>query len=571
MQRLTRDPPVRDSEGGWSWTSIFEGRRSQRRLHKRKRLLAACDDLEALENHAFAQESLEGSLTLLRETLYAHGEARLQDGALLFGELQSAGMQLAIDRIQETIGGAATIFAGDLRVATTIRTSDGGKVTGTRLAPGPVYDAVLQEGCGYRGEAEILGDTYYTMYEPILVDGVAAGILFVGIRKVSRRHHASDYEKMSSAADRLTSIAERRREQLALSMRDRQAADDQRLGYRADRQKEALQQELVVTALREGLSALAGGNFTHRFPTEFPQSYRQLQTDFEATVSTLQHAMLEIAQRSGVVGRASAEVAHAADDLMRRTERQAASLEETAAALDEITATVQRGAENAAQARGKVSLAGVDAERGEGVMSQAQDAMGCIEKVSSEIGQVIGVIDEIAFQTNLLALNAGIEAARAGDAGRGFGVVASEVRALALRSAGAAKEIKALVHASSQQVRTGVDRVGKTGDALGCIVARVGEINALVLDMATSAEEQASALQQVNTAINQMDQITQENAAMVEEATAASQSVSREAADLLKLVGRFQIGSGDGVDVGQSAQILQLPHARSVGQRRSLA
>jgi methyl-accepting chemotaxis protein len=168
--------------------------------------------------------------------------------------------------------------------------------------------------------------------------------------------------------------------------------------------------------------------------------------------------------------------------------------------------------------------------------------MAGIEQSSHQIGQIIGVIDEIAFQTNLLALNAGVEAARAGDAGKGFAVVASEVRALAQRSADAAKEIKTLISTSSQQVEAGVKLVGHTGTALQRIVTQVSEINGIVAEIAASAHEQATALHQVNTAVNQMDQVTQQNAAMVEQATAASHSLSQESEELARLVGRFQVG-----------------------------
>ena len=236
------------------------------------------------------------------------------------------------------------------------------------------------------------------------------------------------------------------------------------------------------------------------------------------------------------------EITQASDDLSRRTEQQAASLEETAAALDQITATVRHTAEGASEARNTVSAAKADAERSGAVVREAVQAMGGIETSSKQIGHIIGVIDEIAFQTNLLALNAGVEAARAGDAGRGFAVVATEVRALAQRSAEAAKEIKALISASGQQVEAGVKLVGETGKALERIVAQVAQLNRLVADIAASAQEQATGLHEVNTAVNQMDQVTQQNAAMVEESTAASHGLSGEAKELARLVGQFNLG-----------------------------
>ena len=204
---------------------------------------------------------------------------------------------------------------------------------------------------------------------------------------------------------------------------------------------------------------------------------------------------------------------------------------------------MRKTAEGSKHARSVVSSALGSAEQSGQVVRQAVEAMSGIERSSREIGQIIGVIDEIAFQANLLALNAGVEAARAGDAGRGFAVVASEVRALAQRSADAAKEIKALISTSSQQVEQGVAFVGQTGEALGRIVTQVAEIDGIVGEIAASAQEQATALDEVNTAVNQMDQVTQQNAAMVEEATAASQALAKETGELARLIGEFRMGS----------------------------
>ena len=304
----------------------------------------------------------------------------------------------------------------------------------------------------------------------------------------------------------------------------------------------AQQAALVVGSIGSGLARLAAGELTFRLSETLPAAYEKIRLDFNAAMTKLQDTMQSISTNTEGVRAGAGEITQASDDLARRTEQQAATLEQTAAALDQITATVRRTAEGATEARKLVSNAKNDAERSGEVVRETVGAMSKIETSSKEIGSIIGVIDEIAFQTNLLALNAGVEAARAGDAGRGFAVVATEVRALAQRSADAAKEIKALISTSGTQVDSGVKLVNETGKALERIVAQVGQLNTLVTEIAASAQEQATGLNEVNTAVNQMDQVTQQNAAMVEQATAASHSLANEAGELARLIAQFQTG-----------------------------
>ncbi|MFN6981523.1 MAG: methyl-accepting chemotaxis protein [Brevundimonas sp.] len=318
--------------------------------------------------------------------------------------------------------------------------------------------------------------------------------------------------------------------------------DEDRIAGDLSRQTAAREQAAVVTGLGQGLEALARADLTFRIQDVFPPAYEQLRSNFNAAVNGLQDAIGSIAFNAGAINAGAGEIAQAADDLSRRTEQQAAALEETAAALDQITATVRATASGAVQAAGAVQEARSDADKSGAVVRDAITAMSEIERSSNEIGQIIGVIDEIAFQTNLLALNAGVEAARAGESGRGFAVVASEVRALAERSAQAAKEIKSLITQSTVQVGSGVRLVGETGQTLDRIVAHVAQIERLVTDISSSAAEQATGLQEVNTAVNQMDQMTQQNAAMVEQSTAASHSLSHEADSLNAAVARFRVG-----------------------------
>ena len=321
----------------------------------------------------------------------------------------------------------------------------------------------------------------------------------------------------------------------------RRLAEAERAKNEATAAASAKQQALVVGSLATGLERLSSGDLVFRLNEPFAADYEQLRRNFNAAIEKLQEAMAAVFGSTTTIRNGAGEITSASDDLSRRTEQQAASLEQTAAALDQITATVKKTADGAIHARDVVGAAKNDAERSGKVVREAVTAMNGIEQSSGQIGQIIGVIDEIAFQTNLLALNAGVEAARAGDSGKGFAVVASEVRALAQRSAEAAKEIKTLIAASGQQVKLGAQLVGETGTALEQILSQVTEINGIVADIAASAQEQAASLHEVNTAVNQMDQVTQQNAAMVEQATAASHSLSQESEELARLVGRFQL------------------------------
>ncbi|WP_268934875.1 methyl-accepting chemotaxis protein [Sphingomonas sp. Leaf37] len=303
----------------------------------------------------------------------------------------------------------------------------------------------------------------------------------------------------------------------------------------------------AVQNVAAGLSALAKGDLTARIEADLPGSFAKLKSDFNHAMSAVQTALEAVtASANGITGGAS-DIRQASDDLSRRTEQQAASLEETAAAMDEITSTVRTTAAGALTVNTAVKDARVAAEASGDIVKRAVEAMRGIEHASAEIGEIISVIDGIAFQTNLLALNAGVEAARAGDAGRGFAVVASEVRALAQRSAEAAKDVKTRITASSQQVDAGVDLVTETGQALSRIIGRIGEISTLVEEIALSAERQATGLHQVNTAVAEMDSVTQQNAAMVEEATAAARSLSNEADAMAREVRRFKLKNDDTV------------------------
>ncbi len=326
------------------------------------------------------------------------------------------------------------------------------------------------------------------------------------------------------------------------------AAENERLNQAKLLEETSKSQADVVAKLASGLKTLSEGDLLSKIDTVFPQEYEQLRADFNTAVEQLNGTIQKVSSTVVSIQNGATEMSQASDDLSKRTENQAAALEETAAALDEVTATVKETAKAAEEARNVATSARNDAETGGNVVRDTVEAMGSIKESSEKISQIIGVIDEIAFQTNLLALNAGVEAARAGEAGRGFAVVASEVRALAQRSSDAAKDIKDLISDSAAHVQTGVNLVDQTGEALEKIVSQVANVDSLVSDIAASANEQATGLAEVNNAVNDMDRVTQKNAAMVEESTAACHALTNESNDLSQLVRHFKVGGASAND-----------------------
>jgi methyl-accepting chemotaxis protein len=305
--------------------------------------------------------------------------------------------------------------------------------------------------------------------------------------------------------------------------------------------------------LAMGLSELARGRLDTTIETPFAGNLDKLRHDFNSSVAGLRETLREILGSSGLIRSNGRQMHEASDSLSKRTEQQAAALEEAVSSIEEITATVKISSERTGEAQQIVRFAKQKADNSSQIVQNAISAMMRIRDASDKISQIIGVIDSIAFQTNLLALNAGVEAARAGETGKGFAVVAHEVRELAQRSANAAKEIGGLIANASAEVATGARFVEETGSALIEISNQIVDISGQVDQIATSAREQSASLEEVSASMNAMDQMTQRNASMVEETNAATRQLAGEADMLMELISRFSLGTEDEQATQQAA------------------
>jgi methyl-accepting chemotaxis protein len=311
----------------------------------------------------------------------------------------------------------------------------------------------------------------------------------------------------------------------------------------------------TITATAQVINKVANGDLTGRVTATAYGQTQDMLDDLQRMTDDLRAVMTQVTQSARSVADCAAQIAQGNLDLSRRTEEEASTLEELASSMEELSSTVTQNAEGARQASRLAAEASEAARNGGQAVDDAARTMDEILEASRRIGDIIGLIDGVAFQTNILALNAAVEAARAGEHGRGFAVVAAEVRNLAQRTAASAREIKSIILDAGQKVEAGATRAGAAGRTMGGVVSSVGEVSRLIAEIAAASQEQSMGLGQVTTAMADIERVVQQNAALVEEATAATESLKEQAAAMLVLVSRFRLG-----DEAQSAAAMPLPH-----------
>ncbi|KTF67739.1 methyl-accepting chemotaxis protein [Sphingomonas sp. HT-1] len=549
-----------------------------------------------------AAERQEVNMRVAWSVLHRYGtEFRLEGDDLYVGSHKLNDADAPVDEVKRLVGGTATIFRGDVRVATNVTKPDGSRAVGTRLDRNAAYETVLEKGQPYRGSANILGKAFFTGYDPIKdASGKTIGILYVGIPEsdvmgqigsarwtmalsaalitllvaggawLAGRRMFAPLAQMTSAmralasgkvdaqipahaaTDEIGAIGQALQHFRTIEMARRESEG-------RDRDAEAARDK-AMTALGDALSRIAGGDLTADVGSDFPTDYAKLATHFRSAVESLRELIGSVVESTGSIRTGSHEIASASEDLARRTEANAASLEQTAAAItqmnqriDATAAAASRTVERADQAIGVVGS-------GRSVADEAVQAMSRVSDSAKGIDSVIEGLDKIAFQTRVLAMNAAVEAGRAGEAGRGFAVVADLVSALAMRAEEEAKRARDQLTVTQSEVEVARGAVERVDQALANIVDTVDEVHVLLGGMAADNQAQSAAIREISSAIGDMDRATQQNAAMVEETSAAARQLTDQVARLDAHAGTFRTGAGAG-PIKRPA----LPAARTTG------
>lgn len=563
--------------------------------------------------HADVSRKLQMAMSLFADEISRNSSGRMTispNSLQLSGEGPISITAEQVDRLSQLTGTKLTYFVWDplkndfRRTATSLRKPDGTRATDTLLGNDSAAFAPLRSGQVYNGELDVFERPFLSQYSPVIDEkGAVVGAVFAGApmdamrealwdfttgmvaavlmalaittvsvlifvrRQMGRvrmlvtvitRMAAKDYDvdiapaRSSDEVGELTDACVRLRDDLVEASRLAALAaaqDEERARSRADLDR-------VVAELRSGLSRLAEGDLITQIDSPparpFPEEYEPLRESFNLVLQQISRLLNQVNDIARALRDDSVDIASASRELSSRAETQAATLEQSAAALTELTQSVASTADRASKAQDASTGNRSSAERGAEIVQNAIAAMKGIEKGSDQITRIIDVIEDIAFQTNLLALNAGVEAARAGDAGRGFAVVASEVRLLAQRASESAREIKALISDSTQQVEQGSNLVRQSGESLAEILGRANEAASIVADIAMAAAEQARGLAEVNSGVNQLDTVTQQNSAAAEETSAAAATLHSRSEELLVALAGFRTAPDRG-GVSESA------------------
>ena len=530
-----------------------------------------------------AEAQQESNMRVAWQVLRENGSTFRREGEMLYvGDRALNDWHAPVDTVKKLVGGTATVFSGDTRVTTNVMKDDGSRAVGTKLAAGPAYDAVLKRGVPFRGQTDILGKPYFTAYDPIKnAAGETIGILYVGLPKadlLAELHALSVrmaivalivalvvglavflacralFRPLTKMGDAMTAIANGNTD-THIPGRDRTDEIGTMAGalehlrataaekHQADilRAQEAESQRNVLATVESALARLQNGDLAATIDAEFPPAFHTLRKDYNAAVESLAELVTEVKLRADGIRGGSSEIAQASEDLARRTESNAASLEETAAAVtqmnDRVRTTANSGDATVARADQAIEVV----SSGRTITDSAVEAMGRVSESAKGIDNVIEGLDKIAFQTRVLAMNAAVEAGRAGEAGRGFAVVADLVSALAMRAEEEAKNARDQLSVTQADIEEAVSAVSKVDGSLTRIVDEVSEVHKLISGMAEENRTQAIVITQINSAVADMDRATQQNAAMVEESSAAAQLLSDQGAMLSDAAHRFRL------------------------------